>query len=90
MKRQTGRFVAIGDDGRQYTVFVYTNFIDAVTFENPNAVIEGLNEFRTADGLAINPCRMASIRLCRLALYFDLIRPTFFDEKYTAEPLAAT
>jgi len=46
MKRQTGRFLAIGDDGRRYTVYVYTDFTDAGTSENPNAVLEGPKELR--------------------------------------------
>jgi hypothetical protein len=53
MKRQTGRFLAIGDDSRRYTVYVYTDFIDAGEFGDPNAVIEGPKELRTSDGLAI-------------------------------------
>jgi putative component of toxin-antitoxin plasmid stabilization module len=54
MKRQTGRFTASGDDGRQYTVYIYTDVIDAGTFGDPNAVVEGLKELRTSDGMAVN------------------------------------
>ncbi|WAC08899.1 MAG: hypothetical protein OS130_06880 [Thermodesulfobacteriota bacterium] len=52
MKRQTGRFLAVGDDGRRYTVYVYTDFIE--TGENQKTVVEGLKELRTSDGLTIN------------------------------------
>ena len=54
MKKQTGSFRAIGNDGRQYTVYIYTDFNDAGTFEDPNAVVQGLKELRTSDGMHIN------------------------------------
>jgi putative component of toxin-antitoxin plasmid stabilization module len=54
MLKMTGSFSATGDDGRQYEVYIYTNFIKAGTFGDPNAVVEGLKELRTSDGMAIN------------------------------------
>lgn len=54
MKRQTGSFVATGDDGREYTVYIYTEFVDAGSRRNPRAVVQGLKELRTSDGMAVN------------------------------------
>jgi hypothetical protein len=53
MKKYNGSFPATGDDGRQYTVCIYTDFIDAANSEDPNAVAEGLKELRTSDGMAV-------------------------------------
>ncbi len=54
MKKQTGQFTATGDDGRRYTIYIYTDFIDAGHFGNPNAVVEGMKELLTSDGMAVN------------------------------------
>ncbi len=52
--KQTGKFTASGSDGRAYTVYIYTNYIDTGNFIDPNAFVEGLKELRTSDGLAVN------------------------------------
>lgn len=54
MKRNTGKFTAYGDDGQDYTIYIYTNFIDAGTLSNPRDEMEGLKELRTSDGKAVN------------------------------------
>jgi hypothetical protein len=54
MKKQTGQFSAVGDDGRQYTIFIYTDFTDAGNFEDPHAAVEGMKELRTSDGMRVN------------------------------------
>ena len=54
MKQLTDKFLVITDSGQKYMVYEYTNFIDAGTFQNPKAIIPGLKEFRTADGMAVN------------------------------------
>jgi hypothetical protein len=50
-RSQTGEFWVIAEDGRRFQVFEYTDFIGAPAFEHPDAVISGLKELRTADGL---------------------------------------
>ena len=54
MKKRTGSFRATGSDGRQYTVHIYTDFIDVGSFGDPNAVAEGLKELQTSDGMLVN------------------------------------
>jgi hypothetical protein len=54
MKRKTRRFTADGNDGRQYTIYIYTDLIDAGSFEDPNTVAEGFKELRTSDGMVVN------------------------------------
>ena len=54
MIKHTGTFEAIGSDSETYTVFVFTNYIDAGTKTDPHAALEGLKELRTFDGLAVN------------------------------------
>ena len=52
--KKTGSFMAVGDDGRRYIINIYTHFIKAGTFDDPNAVLEGMKEFRTSNGMAVN------------------------------------
>ena len=54
MKRRTGTFMVDGNDGRSYTIYIYTDFINAGTLDDPRAEIEGLKELRTSDGKAVN------------------------------------
>jgi hypothetical protein len=54
VKRRTSTFTAEGDDGRQYTVHVFTEFIPAGSHDDPGAVVEGLRELRTSAGQAVN------------------------------------
>jgi hypothetical protein len=52
--KKTGSFMALGDDGRRYIIYIYTHFSNAGTFADPNAVHEGMKEFRTSNGMAVN------------------------------------
>lgn len=63
MKKQTGTFTATGNDGRQYTVHVFTNYISVGNFVDPNAVVEGLRELRTSDGMAVNRRRRGEYQI---------------------------
>jgi hypothetical protein len=54
MKRQTGMFTARGSDNRSYTVYEYTDFLQAHLLDDPTAKIPGLKELRTADGAPVN------------------------------------
>lgn len=54
MKKQTGRFMATGDDNNKYIINIYTNNLDNGDFQNPNAVMEGLKELRTSNGMRVN------------------------------------
>lgn len=63
MKRQTGTFTAKGDDGRTYTVVVYTNFISAASHDDPHAEIEGMKSLRTSDGHHVNRLGQGSYQI---------------------------
>jgi hypothetical protein len=54
MKRHTGIFTARGDDSCRYTIYEYTEFIDAGSQDDPYAEITGLKELRTSDGMPVN------------------------------------
>ena len=54
MKRRTGIFTARGDDGRSYTIYEYTDFIEARSHDDPTLESRGLKELRTPDGMAVN------------------------------------
>jgi hypothetical protein len=40
--------------GRRYTILIYTNIIKAGTFENPSMEVDGMNELKTFEGMAVN------------------------------------
>ena len=68
MTRHTGTFEAIGSDSETYTVFVYTNYINARTMTDPHAVVEGLKELRTSDGRAVNQVRKGEYKIVQTGL----------------------
>ena len=75
MKR-IGSFKAIGDDGRQYTVFIYTDIVDAGTFKQPNAVAEaGANELRTAGGKIVRYIQKGEYEILETELVLRSITP---------------
>ena len=54
MKRKIGQFIATDENGRRYTILIFTNFIKAGTFENPSMEGEGIKELKTFEGMAVN------------------------------------
>ena len=48
------RFSTRIDNGKEYIIIQYQEYIDASSFDNPNAEIEGLKSLRTDDGLHVN------------------------------------
>jgi hypothetical protein len=53
VRRQTGTFTAVGEDGRAYTVHVYTWFTRSYGAGGVPAVVEGRRELVTADGRGV-------------------------------------
>ncbi len=54
MKRRTGTLTVQGDDNRNYTIHVYTNFMDAGTHGDLTTEIDGLKELWTVEGNSVN------------------------------------
>ena len=54
MRRQTGTFEAVGCDNETYTVLEFTEYIAVGTLSDPHAVVEGLKELRTSEGLPLH------------------------------------
>ena len=53
--RLVDRFQARSEDGTyQTTILISQDFLDAGSFDNPNATIPGLKTVRTADGYSCN------------------------------------
>ena len=48
--RRTDSFSARGDDGRDYIIDIYTDFVAAPTSEDPNAETPGFQSIRMHDG----------------------------------------
>lgn len=54
MKRRTGTLTVQGDDNRNYTIHVYTDFIDVGTRGDLTAEIGDPKELWTAEGNSVN------------------------------------
>ena len=56
MKREveTDRFLAKADNGTEYTIVQYQEYISTSSFDNPNSEIEGLKSLSTTTGLHVN------------------------------------
>jgi hypothetical protein len=54
MKRQTGMFTARGSDNQSYTIYEYTEFLDARSHDDSTAKVPGPKELRTSDGMPVN------------------------------------
>ena len=72
MKRKIGQFIATDENGRRYTILIYTNIIKAGTFENPSMEVDGMNELKTFEGMAVNRLEKGKYQN-RLELLFSLI-----------------
>jgi hypothetical protein len=49
-----GQFIATDENGRRYTILIYTNLVKAGTVENPSMEVEGMEELKTFEGVAVN------------------------------------
>ena len=49
-----GQFIATDENGRRYTILIFTNVIKAGTLENPSMEEEGMEELKTFEGMAVN------------------------------------
>ncbi|MEE9448853.1 MAG: hypothetical protein V3V72_02290 [Ignavibacteriaceae bacterium] len=54
MEEITKTFKAFSEDGQEFIIHEYTNFIKSGTFENPNRVTPGMKELRTSNGDKVN------------------------------------
>ena len=54
MRRKIGQFIATDENGRRYTILIYTNVIKAGAVENPSEEVEGMTELKTFEGMAVN------------------------------------
>jgi hypothetical protein len=53
-RRMIGQFIATDENGRRYTILIFTNVIKAGTLENPSMEEEGMKELTTFEGMAVN------------------------------------
>ncbi len=52
--QESDRFLAKTDNGKEYIIIQYQEYIDVSSHDNPNDEIEGLKSLRTDDGLHVN------------------------------------
>lgn len=54
MEKRTGSFVAKGDDGREYTLYIYTEYARADAQGESPSVTEGTQRLVTSNGDPVN------------------------------------
>lgn len=53
-ERETDRFLVKTDDGKEYTIIQYQEYISTSSFDNPHGEVEGLKSLSTSTGLHVN------------------------------------
>ena len=54
MEELTQEFTATDEEGTEYRLLLYQDFVPAHTFDNPSAVVPGLTRILTEDGESVN------------------------------------
>jgi hypothetical protein len=54
IRKKTNEFKTQSPDGKTVMIYEFTEFLDAGSFKEPNARVEGLKSFHTADGMHVN------------------------------------
>ena len=62
-RRISGTFQARGDDGREYTVLIVTEYLREGTYDDPHGVVEGSKGLRTAEGAEVKRLRKGEYQL---------------------------
>ena len=76
MKRHTRIVTAYGDDGRAYTLYIYTNYAPTGTRNTPSTLIEDITELATSDG---QPVRWRAKGLYEIELSGVVLRSSASD-----------
>ena len=75
MRRKIGQFIAIDENGRRYTILIFTNVIKAGTLENPNMEEEGETELRTFEGMAVNRLEKGKYQIAQTGIIIQSDSP---------------
>lgn len=54
IRKKTNEFKMQSPDGKTVMIYEFTEFLDAGSFKEPNARVEGLKSFHTDDGMHVN------------------------------------
>jgi hypothetical protein len=54
MIKRTGSFIATDYNGRQYKIYIYTDYLNAGNFQEPSVLVPGMKDLRTSDGMHVN------------------------------------
>ena len=71
MERRTGTFTATGNDGRSYTVHIYTNDINTSSLASPGQrqeEVAGLKTLKTSDGMKLNRISKGTYQFARMGV----------------------
>jgi hypothetical protein len=75
MRRMIGQFIATDENGRRYTILIFTNFIKAGTFENPSMEVEGMEELKTFEGMAVNRLEKGKYQIAQTGIIIQSDSP---------------
>ncbi len=75
MRRRMGQFIATDENGRRYTILIYTNVIKAGTLENPSMEVEGMEELKTFEGMAVNRLEKGKYQIAQTGIIIQSDSP---------------
>ena len=75
MRRKIGQFIATDENGRRYTILIFTNVVKAGTLENPSMEEEGETELRTFEGMAVNRLEKGKYQIAQTGMIIQSDSP---------------
>ena len=74
MRRKTSQFIATDENGRRYTILIFTNVIKAGTLENPSMEeVEGMEELKTFEGMALNRLEKGKYQIAQTGIIVQML-----------------
>ena len=75
MRRKIGQFIATDENGRRYTIVIFTNVVKAGTLENPSMEVEGMEELKTFEGMAVNRLEKGKYQIAQTGIIIQSDSP---------------
>ena len=74
-RRMIGQFIATDENGRRYTILIFTNVIKAGTLENPSMEVEGMEELKTFEGMTVNRLEKGKYQIAQTGIIIQSDSP---------------
>jgi hypothetical protein len=75
MRRKIGQFIATDENGRRYTILIFTNVVKAGTLENPSMEVEEMEELKTFEGMAVNRLEKGKYQIAQTGIIIQSDSP---------------